>query len=55
MDIGNNRNAMCPAVGPKVAEIAAIEADNSRVEAVRIEVVVQDIVDNPPVTVYDVT
>ena len=55
VDIGNNRHIMRSAVGPEVAKVAAIETNDPRVEAVRIEVVVQDIVDNLPPAICDDT
>src|SRR5688572_2508458 len=42
MHIRNDRQLALPADCPKPPEIFAVEANNSRVEALRIEIVVQD-------------
>ena len=55
VDISYHRDVVRSAVRPQVAKVAAIEANDARVEAVRIEIVVQDIVDNPPPALQDVS
>jgi hypothetical protein len=55
VDIGYHRDVVRSAVRPQVAKVVAIEANDARVEAVRIEIVVQDIVDNPPPALQDVS
>jgi len=55
MDISNDRDTVRPAVRPQFAEISAIEANDTRFETIRIEVVVQDVINDSPSTVDNVT
>lgn len=47
MDVGHNLQIMRPAVRPQFAEVTSVEPYDTRVQAVGVEIVVEDVIDNP--------
>jgi hypothetical protein len=47
MNVGHNLEMMRPAVRPEFAEVAPVEAHDTRIQAVGVEIVVEDVVDDP--------
>jgi hypothetical protein len=47
MDVGYDLQMMRPAVRPELAEVAPVEAHDARVQAVGVEIVVENVVDDP--------
>lgn len=48
MNVGCNLYIVISAVCPEVAEVSPIETHDTRVEAVRIEIVIEDVADDTP-------
>ena len=55
VDVGYNLQIMRSAVRPELAEVTPVEAHDARVEAVRVEIVIENVIDDPLPIAFNMT